>query len=249
MKRQAFSLVEILLALGVLAIGVLFVGGVFFVGIHFSTITTERTVAAVIADEAFVKIRLYGEIDITWVDALVPNSSAPLIDVLLFDPDEFAYPSDPCTCKNILEAKYCWAALCRRIDDKRLVQVTVFVSRRVGTNTGYRIRNPDSSIGKAFAYPVPVPIKVSAGSQSDQLVIEIVDADARETTFINDDYTIMDDSTGQLYRVRRRLAPPDDAVIVLNREWQGGEWVWAVPPPASGGRCPCLAVYQKVIMF
>ena len=59
-QNKGFSLVEVLLAVGTLAIGMIFIGGTFLTGIHFATISTERTIAAVAADEAFAKIRLYG---------------------------------------------------------------------------------------------------------------------------------------------------------------------------------------------
>ena len=51
-QHRGFSLTEVLLALGTIAVGMTFVGGTFLVGIYFSTIATERTIAAVVADEA-----------------------------------------------------------------------------------------------------------------------------------------------------------------------------------------------------
>ena len=47
------------MAVGIMAVGMVFIAGVFPVGIHFTTIATERTIAAVVADEAFAKIKLY----------------------------------------------------------------------------------------------------------------------------------------------------------------------------------------------
>ena len=63
-KNDGFSLTEVLMSVGILTVGLIFVAGVFPVGIHFATIATERTIAAVVADEAFAKIRLY-ELDFT----------------------------------------------------------------------------------------------------------------------------------------------------------------------------------------
>lgn len=57
-RHKGFSLTEVLLSLGTLAIGMMFIAGVFPVGIHFATVTTERSIAAAAADEAFAKIRL-----------------------------------------------------------------------------------------------------------------------------------------------------------------------------------------------
>ena len=60
-KKNGFSLTEVLISIGVLAIGMIFVAGVFPVGIYFNTLSTERTIAAVVADEAFAKVRLYAD--------------------------------------------------------------------------------------------------------------------------------------------------------------------------------------------
>ena len=58
-NRNGFSLTEVVLSVGTLAIGMIFIAGVFPAAIHFTTIATERTVAAIVADEAFAKTRLY----------------------------------------------------------------------------------------------------------------------------------------------------------------------------------------------
>ena len=53
LKNSGFSLTEVLLAVGTLAIGMIFISGTFLTGIYFATIATERTIAAVAANEAF----------------------------------------------------------------------------------------------------------------------------------------------------------------------------------------------------
>lgn len=49
-KNRGFSLTEVLLSVGILAVGMIFIAGVFPVGIYFTTIATERTIAAIVAD-------------------------------------------------------------------------------------------------------------------------------------------------------------------------------------------------------
>ena len=256
-KNNGFSLTEVLFAVATLAIAMLFIAGTFPVAIYFSTIATERTIAAVAADEAFAKIRLYAvgnpndSNDDINLNALKFDQHTDFNNVTFpatfgIDPNEFAYPSDRRI--NISEKKYYWSALCRRVDlTTELVQVTVFVSRKIGSGTMY-------IGGQNRPVPVPVEVEVYGTPGSDELFIKVANpANPVEKTFINDGYTIVDNQTGQIYRVLERYAgvPPIDQVIKLDRPWQGGPTglVWVVPPPVNGGRYPCIAVYQKVIRF
>ena len=240
-SNNGFSLIEVLLAVGIIAVGMLFIAGVFPVGIHFTTIASERTIAAVVADEAFAKIRLYGVADFNSPLWPVPPgiACADFRDVSYgaVNPYEFSYPSEPNI--GISDKQFYWSALCRRVVDpdpnSRLVQVTVFVSRKVGSATTYQ--------GWATNWSVPVPVGVIAVPAPDTLQIAQPD-------FINDGYTIVDNVSGQIYRVLERdVVMPDR--IILDRLWQGGPTgsVWVVPPPIGGGRYPCIAIYQRVIRF
>lgn len=232
-KYRGFSLTEVLLAVGTFGIGMIFVAGVFPVAIHFTTVATERTIAAVVADEAFAKIRLYGVVDFNLPGCINFN------DVSFVNQSEFAYPStDP----NIMQKQYYWSALCRRVDpNSQLVQVTVFVSRKIVSGTMY-------VGGQNWPVPVRVGISIVAGiGNENKLTINVPD----EETFINDGYTIVDNETGDIYRVVERFADTP-GTIELDRPLQGvnpPDLVWVVPPPIGGGRYPCIAIYQKVIGF
>ena len=229
--KNGFSLTEVLLAIGALAVGMIFVGGVFPVAIHFTTIATERTVSAVAADEAFAKIKLY---DVN-LPGLSIDNQIPFEAVTSIDPNEFFYPS---TNVHSSKKQYCWSALCRRILLSTDVQVTVLVSRKISGGTMYWGGAGDRPVA------VQVDVDVSPSGRADELAIEPV-----KKNFINDGYTIVDNQTGDIYRVLERYAAPNDNVILLDRDWRGSGLVWVVPPPSGGGRCPCVAVYQKVIGF
>ena len=269
-KNNGFSLTEVLFAVATLAIAMLFIAGTFPVAIYFSTIATERTIAAVAADEAFAKIRLYAvgnpndSNDDINLNALKFDQHTDFNNVTFpaafgIDPNEFAYPSAG---TDISEKKYFWSAICRWVADPitgptRLVQVTVFISRKVGSGATYWVRNPDGSLNPVGSfYPIPIAVEVSQISPDpgELSIIDVIPGDAiDEKTFINDGYTIVDDETGQIYRVLERYAAPDDDRIRLDRPWVPGivppDKVWVVPPPVNGGRYPCIAVYQKVIRF
>jgi hypothetical protein len=152
---------------------------------------------------------------------------------------EFLYPSE----KTSGDKQYCWSALCRPVDSgstNRLIQVTVFVSRKVSSTATY----PGGA-----TRPAPVQVSVSAISgagNQNKLAITT----PGEQTLIDGGCTIADNRTGLLYRVVQRDPDAIDT-IVLDRVWQGGSTgsVWVVPPPVGGGRYPCIAVYQKLIRF
>lgn len=260
-KNRGFSLAEVLLAIGVLAIGMIFVAGVFPLGIRFTTIASERTTAAVVADEAFAKIKLYAvpvptediDLDDLEEDKFMDSNDPDIEDVFpameYIHESEFAYPS---TDTDISQKQYYWSALFRRTadDPNRLVQVIVFVSRKVSSNLKYT--DPQDH-NKEVDWPMPVKVEVREGNKSNEIEIEV----AGEKTFINDGYTIVDDETGQVYRVLERYKYPKDDTVLLDRDWDNDapppdrvpDRVWVVPPPISGGRGPCIAVYQRVIRF
>ena len=139
--------------------------------------------------------------------------------------------------------QYYWSALFRQVDSdatNRLVQVTVFVSRKVGNNTTY----PG---GAQRPMPVKVDVSTVAGAGSEYM---LTINNAGEERFISDGSTIADNQTGQLYRVLKR-DPATPNTIMLDKAWLGNtsSSIWVVPPPIGGGRYPCIAVYQKVIRF
>ncbi len=245
-SERGFSLTEVLLAVGVLAVGMLFIAGVFPVSIHLITISSERTIAATVADEAFTKIKLYGLLpaaDANW--NVAGQYQHPFENVAVTQPpvDYFSYPSTPGAPNT---KRYWWSVICRRVGPAD-VQVTVFVSRKAGA-AKFNALNPlppPTFITNADR-PVAVPVQVSGIIGSYELTV------MGNKTWINDGYTIVEDTSGQIYRVLERYPPPNDSVIRLDRPWlEGSKLVWVVPPPSSpgGGRYPCIAVYQKVVRF
>ncbi len=225
---RGFSLTEVLIAVGLLAVGMLFIAGAFPVSIHFTTVATERTIAPIVADEAFAKIKLYG---ISYINTAY-NA-------------EFAYPSTPTSDPN--SKQYWWSAIFRSIDinDVNDVQVTVFVSRRVGKNTAYYMRGSNGFL----AFPRPVPVFVSVSTRPGGMADELLINETLPSNFINDGCTILDDTTGNIYRVLERYSAIPN-VIRLDKSWQGvPSKVWVVPPPVNSGRYPCIGVYQKVMQF
>jgi len=237
-RYGGFSLAEVLLAVGTLAIGMIFIGGTFLLGIHFSTISTERTTAAVAANEAFAKIRLFG------VDPRDPNLAAnrlvpfeQLSGSRAVSSDEYAYPST----RTLAEKQYFWSALCRLSapDPNHTVQVTVFISRKVGAGTMYE--GPGGAIDRPVAMLVGI---VGAAPGDIELQIE-----PGKEHWVNPGCTIVEDSTGEIYRVVDHGSDRTRVVIDPDKAWLGGSAAWVVPPPIGGGKRPDIAVYQKVISF
>lgn len=260
---------ETLLAMATLAVGLLFIGGTFMTGVYFSSISTERTIGSVAADEAFAKIRLYGldpnAIDPVRLYALDPNSGDPaFIPYVPFDwlsgipSSEYLYPSTG----DMFAAQYSWGAICRRMPGGgRLVQVTVFISRKTGAHSQYRVRRSGTDWPSLDSSDLPRPVRVAVVQNAGLPTNEIQSVDSLSTdgiderAFINDGASIVDDATGQIYRVLERSADQPDR-IRLDRPWMGGPitptsrgGVWVVPPPISGGRNPLVAIYQEILRF
>jgi hypothetical protein len=263
--------------MGILAVGMLFIAGVFPVGLYYSTVSTERTIAAVVADEAFAKIELYGLAATTLNQCYDINDiSAVRIpgywDGPLWRRYEYFYPSIGYSAYSNNRPDYTWAALYRRIGPED-VQVTVFVCRYLGPNKRYYNRFLLGRLREIALNPLPVFVNVRRAGVSypDRLYIEFASYDYDIVrSFINDGCTIVDDETGRIYRVLKRfadnpntVADEEDRVIQLDRNFEPGPVfannflsgirpqgrVWLIPPPVGGGKSPCVGVYQKVIRF
>ena len=255
-RQPGFSLIETMLAIGTLAIGMVFVAGTFMAGVYFASVSTERTIANVVTDEALAKIVLYG---------LDPNDAkmkvggfVPYEDIRTIAANEFLYPS----ASNGSTGQYSWSAVCRREHSgSRLVEFTVFVSRLVGPSTRYWVRGTGSAWPQLQQTDLPHPVLVNvvraAGMAANELSVkDAVSSDTTdESTFLDEGSIIVDDATGQIYRVLQRYAATPDRVRI-DPSWPddrpaapAGVWVWTVPRPVSGGRNPLVAVYQKVIGF
>ncbi len=254
LRKNGFSLTEVLLAVGILAIGLVFIAGTFPVGIGLTTVAAERTVAAVAADEAFAKIRLYG-VNVSQLDTdEMSDFNEPNIAfrVLPANSNEvFVYPS----VETGLLHSYYWSALCRKVDvDSGRVQVTVFVCRKTGVHTRYPRVDPDVPV---YDWPRPVLVSYDEfGRNTFNIVSSRPNMIRNRTGFVPrrlivDSSLILDDETGQIYRVLKR----DEQWIYLDRDWVGeftGRMfvdIWVVPPAVGGGRNPVIGVYQRVIKF
>jgi type II secretory pathway pseudopilin PulG len=279
-QKDGFSLTEVLLAVATLAVGMIFIAGAFPVALHFSTEATERTIAAVVADEAFAKMRLIAarphpdDANLPLVsdanfaffnecrsfELAVDYILAPLGPGARLDPNVFAYPSLEDVAAQY--KSYFWSAICRRTrpdgEPGSEIQATVFVCRKVGSGRTYWFRNPnDNVLSLAYPYPQAIYFGVSHGVGAELMIQDIPPADPHQEILINEGYTIVDDATGDIYRVQERLADNpatpinEGAIIILDRPWQGEDRrprIWAVPA-AGKTRYPCIAVYQKVMRF
>jgi len=256
-RQYGFSLTETLLAVGTLAIGLMFIAGTFLTGVYFSTTSTEQTVAAVAAAEALAKMRIYG---------LDPNSSGLKSEGhVLYEPptrlaaEEHLYPST----RQEAQRQYSWTALCRRMTGSRLVQCTVLISRQTTGATYWarkggagwpQLGTSDSGLPQALRVNI-VQGTASANTNEVSLKDAVPGDGIDELGFVNDGAILVDDATGQIYRVLERYGNPPDK-IRLDRPWTGGAigsssggWVWVVPPATSGGRNPVVGVYQDVLQF
>jgi prepilin-type N-terminal cleavage/methylation domain-containing protein len=236
-KQSGFSLTEVLMAVGILTVGMLLVATMFPAAIYMTTVASERTMAAIVADEAFAKIQLYGIEDASndpnkcfdWGDEmLIANKIAE---------SEFEYPSvDPCSNSS----QYYWSALYKKkndiLGDKEYL-ITVFVARKTNPGLTYI-----SNSGSGSSRPVPYEITgLNELKDSPELTIS-----AGNEKLVNPPAKIIDNATGKLYAVVKR----NDADVTLDRPLEENiADIWLIPPSETGGKNAGIEVYQRIIKF
>ena len=261
LQNNGFSLTEVLMAAGILAIGFAFIAGMFPVGVKLTAIATEQTIAPIVVDEAIAKIKLYG--DPNFVEALrqaelsSPTEYINFADVCYIPDYEFIYPSTDISPDR---RWYHWSALCGLLGDGN-VHVIVFVSRRAGAGAQYLTYESDytsDEYGQALLDIAeddwPVPVRVLVNRDGDPPTRTLIIPEATEENYISTGSTIVDDETGEVYRVIERIRDYEDEIILimLDRDWEGpvSGFVWVVPPAVTssgppvqvGGRYPCVRV-------
>lgn len=238
-RQSGFSLTEVLMAVGILTIGMMLVATMFPLGMRFTSLAAERTIAGIVADEAFAKIQIFG-VDVT---KTVNNEFKDFNDVSYYaiDANEYSYPStDP---NNTDLSQYYWSAICRKISSEpndTMVQVIVFVGRKRAAAQKFDVG------GTEYDYPMADLLAVNAGPGSDELTI----SDSSLETYVNPPANIVDDSDGRIYRVIAR----EDNVIQLDRDFDTTtppepENIWIMSRPISGGKNADIDVFQKIIKF
>jgi prepilin-type N-terminal cleavage/methylation domain-containing protein len=244
--NKGFSLTEVLMAVGILSIGMMLIATMFPVGIYLTSVGAERTMAAIVADEAFAKIQLFG---LDFASPSLPGFNDSGEYELIsnpIDPNEFSYPSvDPCSTAN---SQYYWSALCRPTDlaDPNEFQVTVFVARKTGLNYTY----PDpANFSNSIGRPRPIEIDCNVPT-TDANELIILNGDE---IYVNPPTTVVDNATGKIYRViDRKINDPN--VVVLDKAWENtplspNDHIWLIPPPDTGGKNADVEVYQRIIRF
>lgn len=279
-KQFGFSLTEVLIATAILAVGLMMIAMAFPVGVKLTSIATERTIGAVAANEAFAKFQLYiadpnGDVNCSGIPQsrqvnlpeIAPLMLASELDTLLLpvtNPDsnsiELWYPS----VVPVKDKKYHWSVLARRTGTNEL-QLTAFVTRLMDGAAGY-YDMVGAQATPFLGWPVPVIVNVGINpADANEVKVDLTSplsyksvAVASEILgFFTEGCTIVDDLTGDIYRVVE--LKDSDAVIgnetlVLNRQYydQNGDnkgLIWVVPPAVGSTRNPCIAVQQRIVRF
>lgn len=263
-KQFGFSLTEMLIATGIMSVGLVMVATIFPVGVKLTSLTTERSVGAVAATEAFAKIRLYGLRNANDWLTTDPNTTCTGYQFISnFDKDgnglvntddnlpvdwtEFRYPSVASAPNE--QQPYHWSAICRRVPGSDTeVQVTVFVTRKTSAGSFYG-QDAASNLLTGQPWPSPVAVDVQYNASTKR---QLTVTDSAAKAFFGGGYTVVDNYSGKIYRVLEYK--PDTGTLTLMSDWQPSpnapnETIWVVPPAENSGRYPCVGVYQKVMQF
>jgi type II secretory pathway pseudopilin PulG len=227
-----FTLAEVLMAVGILSIGLMLIATMFPAALYLTTVASERTMAAIVADEAFAKIHLYG------ITGTPPSSIVDYNNYTIMNSNEFSYPSvDPCSTDF---RQYYWSALCKKADPNYIF--TVFVARKTSPSLVYYY---PSAVPPAIDRPRLIQIQVVPILGNSQLTFST----PSQAKYVNPPTAVLDSATGKIYRVIDR----NNTTVTLDRPWEDAplppDYIWLIPPPVSGGKNADIEVYQEIIKF
>lgn len=278
-RHKGFTLVEVMLAAGILMIGLILVAGAFPLGIHMTTASTEKVVGSVVIDEAFAKIKL----NCSPIDTSVPpkdrvwgikteklstesfesleNSS--LLYQGRMSEDDLSWPSvDTDDGKH-----YYWSALLKRHHGGSLTSAVavVFVNRITGASAQYP--DPDDPVGSRIVLPKPIRVPiVTSGLTADTMIKVLSVADDSATTddekelleYIPDDAVLVmidgDTVNGGYGPLVLHVIDVDiiNNIITLKEEISSdsiNSYFWVVPTAEDSTRNPLINVYQERFTF
>jgi prepilin-type N-terminal cleavage/methylation domain-containing protein len=244
-KHNGFSLTEVLMAVGILSVGMMLIATMFPVGIYLTSVAAERTMAAIVSDEAFAKIQLYGfknpvpqpDDDANRAEfygktydyeqahnapylggsPCLPGSYDLFPGLSEINSNEFSYPSvDPAMGNR----QYYWSALCKKLSNvptETEYLVTVFVSRKTSPNLTYYWHDPYYCYDpNSSSRPRVVDISVQNVPGEPNDKLKI--SEPNKARYVNPPTTILNNGSGRLYRVVDREVA-DSNIIKLDRIW------------------------------
>ncbi len=253
-KNNAFSLTEVLMAVGILSVGIMLVATMFPAAIYLTTVASEKTMASIVADQAFAKMRLYGvkavqDPNKTKIFYLYGNDMNDVIAA-----DEFTYPSSDG------KWQYCWVPLYKKLNsdpcDMQYL-VKLYIARRTNPNQRFfrtgLLKTSETSdrptpINVGVVYSSAKPNQLKIGRQVNNPVVDFINPPPATA--------IIDNVSGRIFRIVGRDTE-DTETVILDRRWDKdiGEpnEVWVLPAPEingdPAGKNPDIEIYQKIIDF
>lgn len=256
--KPAFSLAELMVAIGILGVGMLIIAAAFPVAIDQSRQAMELYTSKMVFDEAVLQLKTR----VTWVElekSLVPGprrlgtSDIWLIDCsnTVFGTRTFDHDGDGAT--NAIpifafssDTTYGWLAAVRKVGNQSY-KFWIFVLREpTGTVDGTAFRFAFTQLDDKVVKPDPAPDPDATVSRNLTFTTSTVQFPGRETTFLA--------NNGLLYKIIDYATTSETEVTAsCDQTVSDGVKDIAFPDGVSGmhitRKTPVVAVYQTVISY
>ena len=261
-RAKGLSLVELLIAIGIMGVTMLLIGAAFPAGVAMSIAVSDEATSQAVFQKALTVIRDNYSISKITVDfgvAELPGSGNYILikDAYLGKDGTGNYDAAEglANRKFATNSTFSWSAMIRRMSTTgprgNLCQVVIVVSRRPNTSPSFDVEGGGTSTLPELRSVTCTGSSVLTAPPPPPVTAKTLIIDSTDFSLVPNGGYIIDETTGTAYIIVSRNNNDDTATLLseppLDTDLTSGRNFWVIPGPNSGLNSPSIRVFQAML--